>query len=81
MAIGGGGTSVEYLKDRLKRAGRFDLLQGIACGRISVLAAAEAAGFYRRPPATGRGSPNVTKRRRFALQTLLRETNGSRRYP
>src|SRR2546429_2995329 len=67
MAIGGGGTSREYLLDRLERAGRTDLLDGIARGQITVLMAAEAAGFYRRPIPTGRGSPNGTKRRRFAL--------------
>jgi len=81
MAIGGGGTSRAYLLDRLQKAGRFDLLEGIARGRISVLTAAEAAGFVRRRPATGRGSPNAAKRRRFQLQALLRETNGPRRYP
>jgi hypothetical protein len=83
MALGGGGTSVEYLTDRLRRAERFDLLEGIACGRISVLMAAEAAGFFRRKPPTGRGSPNAAKRRRFELQKLLREarSNGPRDRP
>jgi hypothetical protein len=79
--IGGGGTSRQYLVDRLQKAERFDLLEGVASGRISVLAAAEAAGFVRRRPVTGRGSPNAAKRRRFQLQALLRETNGPRRYP
>jgi hypothetical protein len=73
VAIGGGGSSRAYLLDRLTRAGRTDLLDGIAQGKISVLLAAESAGFYKRPIPTGRGSPNVTKRKRFALQRLLRE--------
>ena len=76
VQTGGGGTSREYLLDRLQRAGRFDLLEGVARGRISVLTAAEAAGFVRRRPITGRGSPNAAKRRRFELQALLRNTNG-----
>jgi len=80
-AIGGGGTSKAYLLDRLARAKRFDLLDGIAQGRITVLMAAEAAGFYRRPTPTGRGSSNVTKRKRFALQRLLREAHGPRYRP
>ena len=79
--IGGGGTSRAYLLDRLQKAERFDLLEGVARGRISVLTAAEAAGFVRRRPTTGRGSPNAAKRRRFELQALLRETNASRHRP
>jgi hypothetical protein len=78
MAQTSGGTSVEYLTDRLRRAGRLDLLDAIAGGKISVFAAAEAAGFVRRRAVTGRGSPNAAKRRRFQLQALLRETNASR---
>jgi hypothetical protein len=79
--IGGGGTSKAYLLDRLEKAERFDLLEGISRGRISVLAAAEAAGFFRRPAPTGRGSPNAAKRRRFQIQALLRGTNGPRHRP
>jgi len=77
VAIGGGGTSRKYLLDRLRRANRTDLLDGIASGQISVLMAAEAAGFYCRPTPSGRGSPNVTKRRRFALQKVLREARSN----
>jgi len=73
-----GGTSVEYLTDRLRRAERFDLLEGIAQGRISVYAAAEAAGFLKRRPTPGGGSPNAAKRRRFQLQALLRQSDGPR---
>jgi hypothetical protein len=81
MAIGGGGSSRAYLLDRLERMGRRDLLDGVARGQITVLMAAEAAGFYRRPTPTGRGSPNVAKRKRFALQRLLREAHGPRMRP
>jgi hypothetical protein len=80
-AIGGGGTSKAYLLDRLERMGRRDLLDGVAQGKISALMAAEAAGIYVRPTPTGRGSPNVSKRKRFALQRLLREANGQRHRP
>jgi hypothetical protein len=71
-----GGTSVTYLTDRLRRAERFDLLDLVARGRISTYAAAEAAGFLKRRPTPGGGSPNAAKRRRFELQALLRKTNG-----
>jgi len=71
-----GGTSVEYLTRRLQQAGRVDLLDAIAHRRLSVFAAAEAAGFLTRRPVTGRGSSNAAKRRRFQVQALLRGTNG-----
>jgi hypothetical protein len=76
-----GGTSIEYLRSRLEKAGRVDLLAAIAEGKISTYAAGEAAGFFKRPTPTGRGSPNVTKRRRFALRAILREaqTHGRHR--
>jgi hypothetical protein len=77
----GGGTSVEYLTTRLRKAGRFDLLDAIARGKLSVYAAAEAAGFVRRRAVTGRGSSNAAKRRRFQLQALLRGTNASPHRP
>jgi hypothetical protein len=71
-----GGTSVEYLTRRLRQAGRLDLLHAVAHKRLSVFAAAEAAGFLTRKPVTGRGSTNAAKRRRFQVQALARETNG-----
>jgi hypothetical protein len=76
-----GGTSVEYLTRRLQQAGRFDLLEAVAHRRLSVFAAAEAAGFLTRRPVTGRGSTNAAKRRHFQLQALLRQANGPRRAP
>jgi hypothetical protein len=74
----GGGTSREYLLGRLHKAGRIDLLEAVAGGKISTFAAAEAAGFVHRRPVLGTGSPNAAKRRRFQLQALLRGTNGPR---
>jgi hypothetical protein len=67
-----GGTSVKYLTGRLQAAGRTDLLELIAQGRISVYAAGEAAGFFRRPATTGGGSPNASKRRRYELRAIRR---------
>ena len=68
-----GGTSVSYLLGRLEKAGRTDLLDGIARGRISVYAAGIEAGFLRRKPTLGTGSPNAAKRRRVELQRIARE--------
>ena len=76
-----GGTSVEYLTRRLQQAGRTDLLEAIAHRRLSVYAAAEAAGFVTRRPARGIGSPNAAKRRQFQVRAILRETNGPPRRP
>jgi hypothetical protein len=77
----GGGTGRQYLLGRLEKAGRTDLLDAIAGGKVSVYAAAEEAGFVRRRAVTGRGSPNAAKRRRFQLQAVLRGTNGPRNRP
>src|SRR5262249_36524122 len=65
------GTSIAYLTDRLRRAERFDLLDLVACGRISTYAAAEAAGFLKRRPTPGGGSPNAAKRRAFVLRRTV----------
>jgi hypothetical protein len=70
MTIGGGGTSVEYLQDRIRRAGRDDLLEAIARGQISTYHAAELAGIIKRRPIAGTGSPNAAKRRAFAARSL-----------
>jgi len=67
-----GGTSIEYLRSRLEKAGRVDLLAAIAEGKISAYAAGEAAGFVKRPPVLGTGSPNAAKRRAFALRQVVR---------
>jgi len=63
-----GGTSVEYLRGRLEKAGRTDLLAAIDAGKVSTYAAGEAAGFFKRPAVRGTGSPNAAKRRAFALR-------------
>jgi len=65
MTIGGGGTSTEYLQDRLRRAGRADLLEAIADGRISTYHAAEIAGIVRRRPTLGLRD-HAAKRMAFA---------------
>lgn len=62
-----GGTSIEYIRSRLEKAGRVDLLGAIERGEISTYAAGEAAGFFKRPPVLGTGSPNEAKRRRHQL--------------
>jgi hypothetical protein len=46
-------TSVDYLQERLRRAGRDDLLEAIADGRISTYHAAEIAGIVKRRPTLG----------------------------
>lgn len=62
-----GGTSREYLVGRLQKAERFDLLQGVVDGLISVHAAAIEAGFLQRRPTLGTGSSNMAKARNWAL--------------
>jgi len=69
MTIGGGGTSTEYLQDRLRRAGRADLLEAIADGRISTYHAAEIAGIVRRRPTLGLRD-HAAKRMAFAARGL-----------
>jgi len=66
-----GGTSIEYIRSRLEKAGRVDLLTAIADGKISTYAAGEAAGFFKRRPVLGTGSPNAAKRRAFALRQAV----------
>jgi len=71
MAVKGNGSSIEYLTDRLERAGRTDLLEAIAAKRISTYFAAEIAGIIRRKPTQGR-SDHAAKRRLFAAGSLLK---------
>src|SRR5262249_14309097 len=52
------GTSVAYLRERLERAGRNDLLAAVDARELSMYAAAEAV---RRRAVTGRGSENQAK--------------------
>jgi hypothetical protein len=67
----GGGTSRQYLVSRLERAGRTDLLDGIAQGQISVFAAAAEAGIVRRRKTVADGDHNATRRREFAMAAVL----------
>jgi hypothetical protein len=69
MTIGGGGTSIEYLRFRLQKAGRFDLLEAIERLQISTYYAAEIAGIIRRKPTRGMND-NAAKRRAFAARSL-----------
>jgi hypothetical protein len=67
--FGNGGTGTAYLQDRLRRMGRFDLLQAIARLEISTYHAAEIAGIVRRKPTLGMND-NAAKRRAFAARSL-----------
>ena len=67
-----GGNSIEYLSDRLRRAGRQDLLDGVARGEFSTFAAAEAAGIVRRRPTLGTGSENQSRARYWAIRKVER---------
>jgi hypothetical protein len=69
MAVKGNGTSIEYLTDRLQRAGRFDLLEAVADRRISTFFAAEIAGIVKRRPTLGLRD-HAEKRRLFAARGL-----------
>jgi hypothetical protein len=69
MTIGGGGTSVEYLQDRLRRMGRLDLLEAIERRQISTYYAKELAGIIRRKPTLGLRD-NAAKVRAFAARGL-----------
>jgi hypothetical protein len=69
MTIGGGGTSIEYLQDRLRRAGRTDLLEAVERRQISTYFAAEIAGIVRRRPTAGMND-NAAKRRAYAARSL-----------
>ena len=62
-------TSVDYLQDRLRRAGRDDLLQAVADGRISTYHAAEIAGIVKRRPTLGLRD-HAAKRMAFAARAL-----------
>jgi len=62
------GTSRDYLLDRLRRAGRSDLVEAVEAGLVSAYAVAVEMGWMRRPAALGTGS----MRRQFRLDALLR---------
>jgi hypothetical protein len=71
-----GGTSVEYLRGRLRKGGHFALLAAVERGDISTYAAAEEAGYVTRRPTLGTGSENATKRRLWAMRAALRNGDG-----
>jgi len=65
------GNSAEYICRRLARDGHLRLLEGVRSLRISAYEASIQAGYYRRPPPTGRGSDNAAKRRAWDGRTLI----------
>src|SRR5262245_7450688 len=60
-------TSIAYLRGRLERAGRRDLLAAVDSGELSHYAAAEAANIIKRRPTAGGGSENEKNRRFWAV--------------
>ena len=62
-------TSVDYLQDRLRRAGRDDLLEAIARRQISTYHAAEIAGIVKRRPTLGLRD-HAAKRLAYAARGL-----------
>jgi hypothetical protein len=66
-----GGTSRQYLIGRLRAGQHWALLAAVERGDISAYAAAAECGFLTRKQPTGRGSPNMAKRRAFALRRAL----------
>jgi len=75
------GTSRSYLIDRLRREGLADLVAAIESGRVSAYAVGCELGWVTRHATLGTGSTNQSKRRRYQLRILLRESrsDGSRR--
>jgi hypothetical protein len=66
-----GGTARGYLLQRLVRAGRTDLLQGIAECKISVFAAAVAAGIVRRRKTVAGDDCNQARMREHEMAQVL----------
>ena len=60
------GNSRGYLRHKLARAGRNDLLNIVDAGKLSTFSAAEAAGLRKRPPTLGTVHAQ-RQRREFAL--------------
>ena len=67
------GTSRDYLLDRLRRAGRPDLVEAVEAGLVSAFAVAVEMGWMRRPAPLGTGSTNQAKRRQYWLNAVLSE--------
>jgi hypothetical protein len=68
-----GGTSISHLRKRLIAVGRRDLLQAAEDGKISIYAAATAAGLRVRRPIAGTGNSSRAKRRQRALERIVSE--------
>jgi hypothetical protein len=66
------GTSASYICDRLRRENRTDLADAVAAGTISAFAAAEAAGYVRRPQILGTGSRNQARKRQHQFRALAK---------
>ena len=70
-----GGTSIQYIRSRLERAGEWDLLRAIDERQVSAYAAGEAAGLFQRPRTLGTGSTTRTKRRIWAMLRAVGEVD------
>src|SRR5262249_58146600 len=73
-----GGTSVEYLCDRLERGGHHALLEGVRGRRISAYAAAVEAGIVRRRQTIAGDDWNQARRRGPEMARLLGPTRENR---
>jgi hypothetical protein len=61
------GTGRAYLLYRLQHGGHAELLAAVRAGKLSVYAAACEVGIVKRPTPSGAGSPNMAKRRAYAI--------------
>jgi hypothetical protein len=64
------GNSREYLLQRLRLAGRPDLVEAVEAGKVSAYSVAVSLGWQKRRPTLGTGSPNASKRRFHRLRAL-----------
>jgi len=64
------GTSKAYIVQRLKDQGETTLLAAVEAGKITALTAAVELGWVKRPPATGGGSIQRTKRIAHQVRTI-----------
>jgi hypothetical protein len=64
------GTSKAYILQRLKREGRTALLAAVEAGKITALTAAVELGWVKRPPGTGGGNIQRTKRIAHQVRTI-----------
>jgi hypothetical protein len=63
----GRGNRVDYVIDRLLRAGRADLADAVTAGRLSAYSVSVALGWVTRRATVGASRSNQAKRRRYAL--------------